>query len=190
MFLSASVGLRADGACPRCLPRYKSIPSLTALRCRTKYVKQMETVQQSNVLGQGETDVTSGIPSTVMRLSATIARYLLGFLMTMGGLNGFLHFAHHPLPTLILARQYMEALLNSHYMMAVAFLQGTAGILLLVNRFVPLALTVLAAFIFNILLYHATLEAEGSGAAIVVSLLWIVVFLRHRTSFKKLFRAR
>lgn len=84
----------------------------------------------------------------------------------------------------------MEALLDSHYMMAVAFLQGAAGVLLLVNRFVALALTILAAIIVNILLYHATLEIEGVGAAIVVFLLWIIVFIGHHTSFNALFSAR
>ena len=137
-----------------------------------------------------EAEVTPDLRSTIKRILFTIARYMLGFLMTMGGLNGFLHFAHHPLPTLLLARQYMEALLNSHYMMGVALLQGIAGVLLLLNRFVTLALTVLAAIIFNILLYHATLETEGSGAAIVVSLLWLAVFVAHRSSFHELLSAR
>ena len=154
----------------------------------------METGEPFRTLSQLGSDSTEAVPnsrvprSTVKRLSAASARYLLGFLMTIGGFNGFLHFAHHPLPVPLLAKQYMEALLNSRYMMGVAFVQGVAGILLLANSFVALALTILAAILFNILLYHATLEAEGTGAAIAVSLLWIIVFIRHRTAFRELFK--
>ena len=154
----------------------------------------METREPFRTLSQLDSDSIEAVPhsrvppSTVKRLSAASARYLLGFLMTIGGFNGFLHFAHHPLPVPLLAKQYMEALLNSRYMMGVAFVQGVAGMLLLANRFVALALTILAAILFNILLYHATLEAEGTGAAIAVSLLWIIVFIRHRTAFRELFK--
>ncbi len=173
---------------------YKSIPSLTARRFRRRYVKQMETERRFSTLSQSESDSTAVVPlarvplSTLKRVATASARYLLGFLMTMGGFNGFLHFANHPLPIPLLAKQYMEALLNSHYMMGVAFVEGVAGILLLANRYVALALTILAAILFNILLYHATLETEGTGAAIVVSLLWVIVFVRHRTAFRELLR--
>ena len=83
----------------------------------------------------------------------------------------------------------MEALINSRYVMGVAFIQTAAGILLLVNRFVPLALTFLAAVIYNILLYHAILDKEGSAAAIVDSLLWAMAFVSYRTNFSQLLRA-
>lgn len=150
----------------------------------------MQTTKQSDVLTDAGTDPKSTTPSAALAVSATMARYLLGFLMTMGGLNDFLHFAKHPLPIPVLARQYMEALLNSRYMMGVAFIQTVAGILLLVKRFVPLALTLLAAIIYNVLLFHATLDKEGSGAAIVVSLLWVMVFVNYRPHFSQLLCAQ
>ena len=149
----------------------------------------MESVKRFIALCQTESDPTSVPLSTIMRVATATAHYLLGLLMTMGGLNDFLHFAHHPLPTLLLAKQYMEDLLNSRYMMGGAIFHGFAGIVLLINWFVTSALTILAAIIINLLLYHVTLEAEGFGAAIVVLLLWIVVFIRDRTSFRKLFKA-
>lgn len=91
--------------------------------------------------------------STVKRAAITTARYLVGFLMTMGGFDAFLDFACHPLATLLLARQYMEDLLNYPYRVRVVYLQGIAGLLQLANRFVALELTIFAAIKLNILLY-------------------------------------
>jgi hypothetical protein len=45
-----------------------------------------------------------------MRLVSTIARYLLGLLFTVFGLNGFLHFITDPPPTTPLGLQYFSAL--------------------------------------------------------------------------------
>ena len=87
--------------------------------------------------------------------------------MTMGGLNAFLDYACHPLATLLLARQHMEDLLKYPYIVRIVRFQGIAGLLLLADRFVFLELTMLAALKFNMLFCLASLEAEGSGAAIV-----------------------
>lgn len=75
----------------------------------------METVESFTITSQIETHPTSVPLSTVKRVAVTTARYLVGFLMTWGGLNAFLDFAYHPLATLLLAKQYMEDLLNFPY---------------------------------------------------------------------------
>ncbi len=49
-----------------------------------------------------------------MRLAATIARYLLGLLFTVFGLNGLLHFIHQPPPVNPLAAQFFGAVAASH----------------------------------------------------------------------------
>ena len=105
----------------------------------------MKVVRQSNVLGQEETDVPYVPHSTVRHMSIVTARYLLSFLMTIGGLNGFLNVAHHPLPTLILARRSIESVLNSQYMRVVAFLQDTGVGLVFAGRCMSLALAMLVA---------------------------------------------
>ena len=124
-----------------------------------------------------------------MRLTATIARYLLGLVFVIFGLNGFLHFIHQPPPSSAVAVQYFTALSASNYLVPVFLCQLLAGILLLVDRFVPLALTVLAGVIFNILLYHITMDPGGIGAGLVVSVLWILTFLGYRSSFHHLLSA-
>ena len=75
-----------------------------------------------------------------MKTASHIARILLGLIFTVFGLNGFLHFIPLPLPSDV-AGQFMGALFVSHYYVAVFAVQVAGGILLLSNRFVPLALT-------------------------------------------------
>src|ERR1700730_14972616 len=124
-----------------------------------------------------------------MKYAFVIARVLLGLVFTVFGLNAFLHFfPNAPVPGL--ARQSMGALLGSHYYV-IAF--GTAligGALLLSNRYVPLALTLLAPVIVNILSFHMFLDSENMAPAIVVTVLWFVVFSQARSSFAGLFVAK
>jgi putative oxidoreductase len=77
----------------------------------------------------------------------------------------------------------------SHYIMPIFLLQLIAGILLLVNRFVPFALVVLAAILFNILLFHITMDPKGIGLGVFAAILWILVFLRYRSTFRSIFSA-
>jgi putative oxidoreductase len=123
-----------------------------------------------------------------MKVTATIARYLMGLIFTVFGLNGFLHFIPvQPMPPL--AMQFFGAVVASHFMAPIFALQLIAGLLLLVNRFVPLALTVLAGIIFNILVFHITMAPAGLAPGVVVTLLWIIVAQRHRSAFAPLFAA-
>jgi putative oxidoreductase len=122
-----------------------------------------------------------------MKIVALIARLLVGLVFLVFGLNGFLHFIPMgPLPT-GLAGQFVTALMESHYVLFVSALQVIGGALLLVNRYVPLGLTLLGPIIVNILLFHIFLNHIGLGLAIVIALLWCVVAFRERQYFASLF---
>jgi hypothetical protein len=72
--------------------------------------------------------------------------------------------------------------------MSVIFaLQLVCGILLLVNQFVPLAVTILAGVLLNILLFHITMAPAGLPIALFTFLLWIIVFLGIRQHFAGIF---
>jgi hypothetical protein len=86
-----------------------------------------------------------------------------------------------------LAGQFMGALFQSHYFWVVAGLQVIGGALLLVNRFVPLALVLLGPVIVNILLYHFLLNPSGMSIALVVTVLWFIVFYAYRQYFSGIF---
>jgi len=88
-----------------------------------------------------------------MKLAATIARYLLGVIFLTFGLNGFLHFIPMPTPTGV-AAQFVGALFVSRLYVVIFLLQIVPAVLLLVNRYVALALTILGPVIFNILCFH------------------------------------
>ena len=125
-----------------------------------------------------------------MRILILVARLLLGLLFLVFGLNGFLNFLNMgPMPT-GLAGQFIGALALSHYFWVVAALQVIGGVLLLVGRFVPLGLVLLGPVIVNILLYHIFLNPTGYALAIVVTILWFVVFYGYRQYFLSLFVQR
>jgi putative oxidoreductase len=124
-----------------------------------------------------------------MKIAVLIARILLGLLFTIFGLNGFLHFIAMKPPT-GLAGQYMGALFVSHYLVVVFLLQLIGGVLLLLNRFVPLALLLLGPVIVNILLFHSFLAPEGLPIALFTTVLWLIVFAGVRQAFTGVFAHR
>jgi uncharacterized membrane protein YphA (DoxX/SURF4 family) len=125
-----------------------------------------------------------------MKILVLTARLLLGLIFVVFGLNGFLNFlSMGPMPS-GLAGQFVGALVLSHYFWVVAGLQIAGGLLLLVNRFVPLGLVLLGPVIVNIILYHVVLNPTGIALAIVVAILWLIVFYAHRQNFSGIFVQR
>ncbi|HEX3821267.1 MAG TPA: hypothetical protein VHW45_13100 [Candidatus Sulfotelmatobacter sp.] len=125
-----------------------------------------------------------------MKTTSIVARYLLGLMFTVFGLNGFLHFIPQPPPANPLAVQFLVAVSASHFAAFFFLLQVLGGLLLLFGFFVPLALTLVAAEIYNILAFHLTMAPASIAPALVASVLWILVFLQYRQSFKGIFSTR
>lgn len=124
-----------------------------------------------------------------MKIISVIARYLLGLMFVFFGLNGFLHFLHQPPPANPLALQFFVAVSASHFAAFFFAIQVIAGLLLLSGFFVPLALTLLAAELYNILAFHLTMS-PGIGPGLVACVLWVLVFLQYRESFKGILAAK
>lgn len=124
-----------------------------------------------------------------MKIVSVIARYLLGLMFTVFGLNGFLNFIHQPPPTNPLTIQFFAAVSASHFSAFFFAVQLIGGLLLLSGFFVPLALTLLAAELYNILAFHLTLS-PGIAPALVACVLWVLVFLQYRNSFHGVLVAR
>jgi putative oxidoreductase len=126
-----------------------------------------------------------------MKIVVIIARILLGLIFLFFGLNGFLHFPflNAPLPP-GLAGQFVGAMAQSHYDLVVSGIQVISGVLLLVNRYVPFALTILGPVIVNILLFHICLLPIGMAPGIVSAILWIILFIRYREYFSGIFVQR
>jgi putative oxidoreductase len=124
-----------------------------------------------------------------MKTASTVARYLAGVIFLVFGLNGFLHFIPLPPPSGV-AGQFMGALFVSHYLTLIFALQVIGAVLLLANRYVPLALAILAPVIVNILSFHALMAPSGLPLALFVTVLWALVFVYVRSAFASLFQAR
>jgi hypothetical protein len=121
-----------------------------------------------------------------MKIAVVIARILMGVVFVFFGLNGFLQFLKAPLPT-GLAGQFLMALFQSRYVWFICAVQIVGGVLLLVNRYVPLALALLGPVIVNIILYHLLLNPAAAQLAVVVTILWFFLFYRYRANFSGLF---
>jgi len=105
----------------------------------------------------------------------TIARILLGLMFAIFGLNGFLHFIPSPPSIPPAAGAFFGAMVQSGFYAFVFSVQLVAGILLLINRFVPLAIVTLAAVIANIIVVHVTMWPQALIPLPLIALvLWIV----------------
>ena len=125
----------------------------------------------------------------VMRTASVVARHLVGVIFLVMGLNGFLNFIPFPPPAGV-AGQFMGALYVSHYLWVIFAFQVIAGVLLLLNRYVPLAVAVLAPVIVNILTFHAFMAPSGLPLAFFVAVLWAAIFIDVRPAFSGLFQSR
>ncbi len=125
-----------------------------------------------------------------MKITTIVARYLLGLIFTVFGLNGFLHFIPQPPPANPLAIQFLIAVSASHFAAFFFALQVLGRLLLFSGFFVPLALTLLAAELYNILAFHLTMAPATIAPALVASVLWVLVFLQYRKSFNGIFSPR
>src|ERR1700730_13610276 len=124
-----------------------------------------------------------------MRTASLIAQYLAGVIFLVVGLNGFLNFIPLPPPGGI-AGQFLGTLYVSHYLWVIFGFQVIAGVLLLVNRYVALAVAVLAPVIVNILSFHALMAPSGLPLALFVAVLWAMIFVDVRPAFTGLFESR
>lgn len=125
-----------------------------------------------------------------MKIAILICRILLGLIFVVFGTNILFPFLPMPPMPASDATTFATILMTHKYMAFVGVIQLISGILLLVGRYVPLALTMLAPVIVNILLFHFLLEAgSGSVPGIVTAVLEVFLIIIYRRSFIGLFDA-
>ena len=136
---------------------------------------------------------TSRARGVFSRYAPVVARCLLGLLFCVAGLNGLLNFLPPPPPDAMPkgALSFSVALVHTGYFMPLlAAAQTLGGVLLVVNRFVPLALAVLAPIVLNILAFHVFLAPGGLVIASVVVALEAYLAWAYRAAFKPMLAAR
>jgi hypothetical protein len=120
----------------------------------------------------------------------SVARVLLGLPFFVFGLNGFFHFIPQP-PSPPAAGAFGAALFATGYMFPL--LKGTeivASLMLLSNRFVPLALALLAPVLVNIVAFHAFLAPAGLALPILLLALELYLARTYRAAFSSMLRAQ
>ncbi len=123
-----------------------------------------------------------------MRKAVLVTRILLGLIFFISGLNIILHFLPQP-PMAGDAGAFATLLGTTHYITVVGLLQIIAGLLLLVGRYVPLGLVILAPILVNILLFHVLMNPQGIAVGLVATLLELFLLWVYRRSFRSLFDA-
>ena len=123
-----------------------------------------------------------------MKVATVIARILLGLIFLIFGSNAFLHFIPMGRPPEGLAGEYLHVFMASGHVYVIGAFQAISGLLLLIGRFVPLSLTILAAIIVNIWLFHILVAPANFEPAIVVTVLELFLVWRYRDAFKGIFR--
>ena len=144
-----------------------------------------------------ETAVQSSVtPSTAKksptRHLVTVGRFLLGLPLLVFGLNSFLNFIP-PSKTAMPAgaAEFAGALMHTGYMMPLIGLTHlVCGLMLVTNRFVPLALVILAPFFLNSVLFHIFLERTGLPMALIFTALELALAWAYRRAYAPLLTAK
>jgi len=123
------------------------------------------------------------------RKIATGARFLQGAAFLTFGLNGFLHFIPMPPPPPA-AGAFFGALFATGYMFPlIKATEVLTGALLLANRFVPLALALIAPVIVNIVAFHAFLAPAGLALPLVLLTTELVLAWSYRNAYAPMLKA-
>ncbi|RYZ43396.1 MAG: DoxX family membrane protein [Myxococcaceae bacterium] len=129
---------------------------------------------------------------SLTRFLPTVGRVLMGALFLFAGLNGFFNFVPPPakLPPEG-AMAFSKAMMDTGYLFKLV--KGTevlVAVLLLTNRFVPLALALIAPVLVNIFLFHAFLAPEGVGLAVVLLAIEISLAWSYRAAYRPMLAMR
>ena len=129
--------------------------------------------------------------SGIARYLPTIARVLLGLLFFVSGIMGF--FMKSPAKETMSPGmwEFFQAMIHSGYLFYLV--KGTetlVGALLLINRFVPLALTVLAPILINIALVNYFLAPSGIIFSIILIVLELYLVRVYRSAFRPMLASR
>ena len=127
-------------------------------------------------------------PRAIMKTVSTIARVLLGIQFGFLGLNGFVMFIPAPPYIPPAAVTFATAMAVTHFSYFVFGVQVIAGLLVLFNRYVPLALVALGAVIANIFAFHITMWPQAIFPMPIIALvLWFLTAWPIRSQFAPLF---
>jgi len=119
---------------------------------------------------------------------ANTIRILLAVFMLIFGLDKFLHFVPIP-PVEGVGGELMSIYAESGFLYLIGTLQIISGIALLIKKYVPLALIVIVAIMFNALVFHILHDLAGIGGSAVGLILGLVCIYNNKARFSSLLSA-
>ena len=123
-----------------------------------------------------------------MKILTLGARLILGLVFLIFGLNHIYTFLHMPMPTGDAGA--MGTLMFVHgWFRVYGAAEAACGLLLIGGRFVPLALTILAPILVNILLFHVLIMHGGGWMGLFATVLLLFLIWVYRLSFRGLLDA-
>lgn len=126
-----------------------------------------------------------------MNIARHILRTLLGLLFVFASATYFLNVLPPPPEMPGDAGTFNRGLeAASYFMPLLKSVELVSGLLLLSNRFVALALAMLAPIVVNIVAVHATLMPDGLVMVIIIAIVHVTLVWMHRKSFAPLFAMR
>ncbi len=107
-------------------------------------------------------------------------------MMTILGLNGFFQFMPSPEPTAGMGA-YLGALAATGYMFPmISLVEFISGILVLINKYTPLALLVVFTVLINAFLAHIFLDPSTIGMAALAVVLNVTLLVGYKDKYLKL----
>ncbi|MHC4135927.1 MAG: DoxX family membrane protein [Planctomycetota bacterium] len=126
-----------------------------------------------------------------MKIAIIVARILLGLPFLVFGLNGFFHFLPEAGELSVRGKAFVDGMGATGYMLPLLHItEVVCGALLVAGFFVPLALTVLAPVLVNVLLFHLKLDTKGIEIAIVLCALEALLVFAHAPYFDGVLKMR
>jgi len=125
----------------------------------------------------------------MMKITIRFIEILLGTIFLGAGLNGYaVLFGFEPFaPTSPAA---MEFLGDGYFLALEKGVEIITGVLLIIHRYVPLALVVLAGLIVNILTFHIFVDSELLPLAIIITVFEGILAWHYRENFKGLLESK
>ncbi len=125
------------------------------------------------------------------KIVSALPRVLLGFILFASGLAGLLNLIPPPPePMQGAAALYMSGLGGTYLITLVKLTEVAVGALLLANRFVPLALVIIAPVVINITAFHLFYAPSGLAVPVVMIAAQLYVAWQHRAAFAPVLAAK
>jgi len=148
------------------------------------------TTTNMNDILPSQTERGPRAKKSASRIVTAILRVLLGLMFLAFGVMGLFNLMKPPADTPQEILTVMRALANAGYLKVVSGAEVLIAVMLLSNRFVPLALAFLAPIVVGILTYHIAMQPATIVPGVVVLAMELYLAWAYRGAFRSMLRAK